>query len=156
MITNMLILCVGNICRSPIGEALFKSRLQHVSPCVSVSSAGLSALVDYPADATGQELMTARGIDLSQHRARQLNAELAFKAELILTMDLDQQHHVEEKFPGIRGRVHRLGRWGGFDVPDPFQRPKVIFEQALLLIEQGVDEWYRTLWNGYAKENQCS
>ena len=62
-------------------------------------------------------------------------------------MSTDQQKQVEFNYPGTCGRVHRLGKWGGYDVPDPFQRPKPVFEQALALIEQGVDEWYRKLWN---------
>jgi protein-tyrosine phosphatase len=69
-----------------------------------------------------------------------------FASDLILTMSTDLQKHVESEYPGASGRVHRLGKFGCYDVPDPFQRPKLVFEQALALMEQGVDEWYRTLW----------
>ena len=114
---------------------------------VLVHSAGLGALVNYPADPISQELMLSRGIDISQHRARQLTQEMAFASDLILTMSTEQQQQVEHQYPSLRGRVHRIGKWGGFDVPDPFKRPKEIFEQAFYLIEQGVDEWHRILWN---------
>lgn len=113
---------------------------------ISVSSAGLAALVDHPADAVGQSLMLQKNIDISGHRARQVSQDILFGSELILTMSTDQQKQVECNYPGTCGRVHRLGKWGGYDVPDPFQRPQRVFEQALALIEQGVDEWYRTLW----------
>ena len=146
MISSILVICIGNICRSPIGEAMFKNRLAHIIPTVDVSSAGLGAMVGHNADPISQELMLAKGIDISEHKARQITSEIAFASDLILTMSTEQQQQVESKFPSLRGRVHRIGKWGEFDVPDPFKRPKEIFEQAFYLIEQGVDEWYRTLW----------
>ena len=139
---SILVLCIGNICRSPIAEAMIAAKLPHIS----VSSAGLGAMVDYPADPTSQELMLERGIDLSNHKARQFTPELAFSSDLILTMDTEQQKQVETNLPSLRGRIHRLGKWGDFDIPDPYKRPRVIFEQALVLIEQGVDEWYKSVW----------
>lgn len=147
VIEHILVLCVGNICRSPIAEALFAVRFQQDARSVRVSSAGLGALVDYPAHEVAQELMLERGLDLSAHKARQLSPEILFGSDLILTMSTDQQKKVEAIYPSTCGRVHRLGKWGCYDVPDPFQRPKLVFEQALALIDQGVDEWYRKLWN---------
>lgn len=147
MIENILIVCIGNICRSPIGEALLAFKLKDTYPNVSVSSAGISAMVNHPADPIAQSLMQARNIDISCHRARQASSEILFASELILTMTTDQQEKIEQKYPSTRGRVHRLGKWGGYDVPDPYQRPAAIFEQALMLIDQGVDEWHRKLWN---------
>jgi protein-tyrosine phosphatase len=129
-----------------MGEALFAEKFLQNQRAVSVSSAGLGALVDKPADPLAQELMTQRGIDISTHRARQISSEIIFSSELILTMTSDQQEQVEFQYAGTRGRVHRLGKWDSYDVPDPYQRPRQIFEQALVLIEQGVDEWYRKLW----------
>ena len=148
MIQTVLIICVGNICRSPIAEALFLARLKQEGLLnIEVCSAGLAALVGRPADDVGQALMLERDIDLSKHRAQQVSTELLYRSDLILTMSSDQQREVESNAPGTCGRVHRLGKWSGYDVPDPYQRPKLVFEQAVALIEQGVDEWYRKLWN---------
>lgn len=147
MIRHILIVCIGNICRSPMGEALLAFKLQTSHPEASVSSAGLGALVNKPADSVAQALMQARNMDISAHRARQTSSEILFTSELILTMTTDQQQEIEQQYPSTRGRVHRLGKWGGYDVPDPYQRHQAIFEQALVLIDQGVDEWYRKLWN---------
>ena len=146
MIKNVLIICIGNICRSPIGEALLAVAVQKTHPEVVVSSAGLGALVGRPADPVSQELMQARGLDISAHRARQTTPELIFGSDLILTMSTEQQLQLEQEYPGARGRVHRIGKWGEYDISDPFKRPKTAFEHALILIEQGIDEWYRKLW----------
>lgn len=146
MIQNILVICIGNICRSPIGEALLASKLHIEHPSVKVSSAGLGALVNHPADPISVALMKNREIDISTHRARQATSELIFASDLILTMTTDQQERIEQKYPSTRGRVHRIGKWGGFDVPDPYKRPLIIFEQALALIDQGIEEWYNKLW----------
>ena len=148
MIQSILIICIGNICRSPIAEALFIERYKKEGkPDIAVSSAGLAALVGHPASSVGQELMLQRRLDISGHRARQITAEIVYGSDLILTMTTDQQKQVEMNYPGTCGRVHRLGKWGSYDVPDPYQRPRLVFEQALALMDQGVDEWYRKLWN---------
>jgi len=62
-------------------------------------------------------------------------------ADLILVMETSQKKTLESSEPSARGRVYRLGEWGDFDVPDPYKRPEEAFEQALMLISQGVSEW---------------
>ena len=147
MIQNVLVICIGNICRSPVAEALLSLKLKNTEPTVTVSSAGLGAMIGHPADPLSIELAQHLGLDISQHRARQMTPEIVFSSELILTMTKDQQLQVEQQYPGVRGRVHRLGKWGEFDVPDPYRRPKAIFQQSIALIEQGVNEWHKKLWN---------
>lgn len=145
MVNSILLVCIGNICRSPMAEALFAAKLQNQSPSIAISSCGLAALVDWPADPCVQELLLERGIDVSTHRARQATQDILFNSDLILTMSSEEKEKIEASYPSIRGRVHRLGKWGGYDVPDPFQRPKIAFEQTMVLIEQGVDEWCKML-----------
>lgn len=146
MFRRILVVCIGNICRSPMCEALLAERMKKISPETSVSSAGVAALVGMPADSVAQELMRERGLDISNHRARQLTQEIVFDIDLILTMDTRQQEQIEYMIPAARGRVHRLGKWGGFDIQDPYKRPKLVFEQALALIELGIDEWQSKIW----------
>ena len=130
-----------------MAEALLREQLLTKISEVSVCSAGLHALIDYPADPLAQELMLERGLDISTHRARQITKELAFNSDLILIMDVEQQRHIEHQFPGLRGRVHRIGALSDFDIPDPYKQPRIIFEHALKLIEQGLNEWRTLLWN---------
>lgn len=129
-----------------MAEALLANTAQKTNASINVSSAGLGALVGYPADPIAQALMQARGIDISTHRARQITPEMAFGADLILTMTQEQTLQTETLFPGVRGRVHRVGKWGEYDVLDPYKRPKAIFEQAFILIEQGIEAWHKQLW----------
>ena len=129
MIKHVLIVCIGNICRSPIAEALFAPRVQKASLDTVICSAGLAALVDKPADPVGQALMLARGLDISGHRARQISLDMLFGSDLILTMTTDQQKQVELNYPSTCGREHRIGKWGCFDVPDPFQRQSLFLSK---------------------------
>ena len=147
MFKKILIVCVGNICRSPIGEALLREKLAKCAPNALVSSAGIAAMINCPADLLAQELMLERGLNISAHRARQITPDILFNSDLILTMEARHQEQIESTFSGIRGRVHRLGKWGNFDIPDPYLRPKAIFEQVLALIEEGVNDWKAKLWN---------
>ncbi len=146
MFSRILMVCVGNICRSPMAEGELRHRLSSRGIAAVVESAGLHALVGRPADEIAQALMGERGIDIAQHRARQLTPELIRSFELILVMEAEQQREVESIMPGARGRVHRLGRWGGFDVPDPYRRDRAAFEGALALILRGLDDLEKAFW----------
>lgn len=129
-----------------MAEALLKQALAegNTADCV-VSSAGLGALAGYPADAQACELMLEKDIDIADHRARQLNKEMLRNADLILVMELAHKKAIEEYTPSAKGKVFRLGEWGNFDVPDPYQKDKSAFLNALALIEKGVSQWVKKL-----------
>jgi low molecular weight protein-tyrosine phosphatase len=146
MFSRILTVCVGNICRSPMAQAELRARLRGRGLEAVVESAGIAALVGRPADPIAQELMLARGMDISSHRARQLTPDLIRSFELILVMDLEQQRAVEGILPGARGRVHRIGRWGNFDVPDPYRLDREAFERSLGLIVRGIDDLEKAFW----------
>jgi protein-tyrosine phosphatase len=61
-------------------------------------------------------------------------------------MEEAQQRNVERIFPTGRGRIHRLGRFGNFEVPDPYRQTRPAFERSLALIERGIDDFERALW----------
>jgi len=142
MFNRILVVCVGNICRSPMGEALFIHALNEAGlSAVDVRSAGLDALVGHPADKVVLRLMQEQGVDLSAHRGQQLNRDILHWADLVLVMDKAQKRSIESWEPGARGKVYRIGKWGDFDVPDPYMQEDKKFETALELIAKGVSDW---------------
>ena len=143
-IGHILVVCVGNICRSPMAEALLREALGEESD-IAVSSAGIAALVDQPASAHALELMKERGIDVANHRARQLTPELVNQADLILVMETRHKRVLDIDEPTARGKVYRLGEWQNTDIADPFQQPKEAFEEALGLIDKGIEDWVKRL-----------
>lgn len=137
MTATVLVACIGNICRSPMAEGILSIGL----PTRKILSAGTSALVGHPADATAIELMADRAIDISAHRAQQINQLLCQKADLILVMDQDQRKFIEHYFPLARGKVFRLLDGANGNIPDPYRKGEDAFRTALSMIDDGVRIW---------------
>ena len=134
---HILILCVGNICRSPLAEVLLKREL----PQKNIWSAGLSAMVGHPAEPLSVEIGATYGLNLSAHRAQQVVSWMCQSAELILVMERGHKAQLEKQFPLVRGKVFRLGELGKFDIADPYHQPRSAFETAYAAIELGVAQW---------------
>jgi len=145
MFERVLILCTGNICRSPMAAGLLKHAAYNTNKGLTVDSAGLAALVDRPADPIAVRFMAERGIDISNHRARQATEDLLRGYPLILVMERGQQEFVEGTWPALHGRVYRWGEWQDFDVPDPYGRDEPAFREALQMIDRGLETWKQKL-----------
>jgi protein-tyrosine phosphatase len=143
MIHKILVLCLGNICRSPIGHVLFQAQARAKGLRLEVDSAGLTAMVGEPANAHSITLMQQQGIDLRGHIAKQITTELVKWADLILVMDEAQKKMLEAQFPAACGKTYRLGHHSNFDIPDPYLQPFAAFEATSAQITQGVGEWLR-------------
>lgn len=134
---NILVLCIGNICRSPMAEAMLQAAL----PGKTVRSAGLGALIGKPADPLSVQLMAEQGVDITAHRAQQISPAMVAQADLILVMDLEQKRHVETQYMGARGKVFRLGEAAKEDIPDPYREGIESFRIAHRMIEEGAEFW---------------
>jgi protein-tyrosine phosphatase len=134
---HILVLCIGNICRSPMAEGMLRDAL----PGKTIRSAGLGALIGKPADPLSVQLMEEQGIDISMHRAQQISAGLIAQAELILVMDTEQKKYVEAKYFGSRGKVFRLDEAAKLDIPDPYREGIESFRTAHRMIDEGVKVW---------------
>ena len=143
MFNNVMMVCIGNICRSPIAEVLLK----HQQPQLNVFSSGLSALVGKPADPFSIELMNDKNIDLTKHCAQQINSVLVSASDLILTMERKHIEIIQSKFPESRGKIHLIGKWNNDqEIPDPYKKDRDAFMKASQLIESGLDLWQKKIW----------
>jgi protein-tyrosine phosphatase len=134
---NLLVLCIGNICRSPMAEGL----LAHALPGCEVRSAGIGALIGRQPEPFAVQLMAEREIDISEHRAQQISSQLVGWADLILVMDQEQKKYVEKQYVASRGKVFRIGEATKDEVPDPYRETIDSFRTSLRVIEEGVAFW---------------
>jgi protein-tyrosine phosphatase len=137
MIRSILVVCLGNRCRSPMAADL----LQRALPNCRVISAGLAPPVGATADPRVIRLLASDGIDLAMHRARAVDADLVAQADLVLVMDSEQCHVLGDRYPDARAKIFRLCEYEQTDIPDPYGGSHTMFVIVLGLIRQGVESW---------------
>jgi protein-tyrosine phosphatase len=145
MIKNILVLCLGNICRSPIAHVLLQDLSQKNGMGLVVDSAGLMAMEGWPANPHSVTLMAQRGISLDRHIAKQVTESMVKQADLIFVMDDEQKQMLERKFHQACGKTFKLGHHSHFDIEDPYQKDLAAFEACTLKIDQGLREWLEYL-----------
>ena len=145
---RVLMVCTGNICRSPTAEGVLRRKLADAGlhEQVEVASAGT---VDYhvgsPPDHRAQQSALRRGYDLSRQRARHLRTEDFERFDLLLAMDTDHVERMVELCPGpLASRIRLLmdfspRRPRGTSVPDPYYGAPAGFERVLDLVEEACD-----------------
>ena len=89
---RILFVCTGNICRSPMGEYLFRRYTQGAS--LEIGSAGTHSLVGHAIDPSSKALLDAADIDASEFRSTQLTQSIADDADLILCFEPEQRHNI--------------------------------------------------------------
>jgi protein-tyrosine phosphatase len=138
---NILVLCTGNICRSPMAEALWRVAAARLRRTLPVFSAGLDALPGQPADLACVELLAERGIDLAEHRARRFTPADATRHELVLVMEPEHHRRIMAAAPTLAGRVHLLGRWGAGPIEDPYGASRSEYEDCLGRLDRSIIAW---------------
>lgn len=137
---RILVVCVGNICRSPTAAHLLGEALAD-SGC-TIASAGLGALVGKPIEAAALDVLHDNGQSPAPHAAQQLTPALIANADLILVMEKGHLQEVVRNAPQARGKTFLLGKWlGDCEIPDPYRQDKAAFERAYALIDQCVATW---------------
>ncbi|GKV82508.1 protein-tyrosine-phosphatase [Pectobacterium carotovorum subsp. carotovorum] len=142
MFDSVLVVCVGNICRSPTGERLLKQAL----PSKKISSAGLGALVGKPADATATDVANQHKLSLDGHEAQQLTSALCRQYDLILVMEKGHIDGVCRIAPEVRGKTMLFGHWiNQQEISDPYRKSREAFEFVYLQLEQSAQKWVQAL-----------
>ncbi len=131
---NILIVCTGNTCRSPMAAVMLQQLVDADDRLrgIQVASAGTDANQGDPATAEAIAVVASRELDLRQHRARRLDGAAVAAADLILTMTARHEETVRHRFPPASDRVYRLAAWAGCgdDVTDPLGRGIAAYRQC--------------------------
>jgi protein-tyrosine phosphatase len=144
MFNSILVVCAGNICRSPTGEYLLKDKLANSD--IKVSSAGLTALVGKGAEETATNIALTNNVDMSGHLGRQLSTSLISDNDLILVMEERHLSDLLGQYPQARGKTFLLGKWiDNTEIPDPYRQSLEAFEHVYQLIDKACSAWTKYL-----------
>ncbi len=143
MINSLLIVCVGNICRSPAVEKLFK---KYLSPSVHVTSAGLGALVGKGIENNMKACLIDNGINDIGHSAQQFTPSLGRSADLILVMEDDHLKAIAQIAPEVSGKTMLLGKWNMDEqIEDPYRKSQEFFFVVYEKMNKNVESWIKRL-----------
>lgn len=142
MFNSILVVCIGNICRSPTGERLLKQKL----PDKRIMSAGLGALVGKSADQTAVEVASVNGLSLDGHQGQQLTAAMCKEYDLILVMEKGHIDAVCRLAPEVRGKTMLFGYWlEQREIADPYRQSREAFEFVYRLLDESAQKWANAL-----------
>ena len=144
---RVAVVCLGNICRSPMADVVVNDRLEAagLDDRVEVVSAGTGGWhVGGPMDRRAAALLTTHGYDATRHRAQQFDAGWFDAVDLVLAMDADNFADIVAMGPSDRVRMFRdfdprVGAADDRDVPDPYFGGDDGFEDVLAMVERTAD-----------------
>ena len=146
---NVLFVCTGNTCRSPMCEGYLRSLCEKSGRTdIHATSAGLFAYPGGTASPQACEVMKKYNADISGHAVRPVDAQSVSQADLILAMTGSHRKNLCSAFPDAAGKVHLLLEYAdapGADVPDPFGGSFQTYESCFKKMKKAIDNLFLTL-----------
>ncbi len=151
--TKVLFVCMGNICRSPMAEGIFRKAVRDagLEGHVEIDSAGTHAYhIGSPPDARAQQAIRQRGVDISGLRGRKVEDADFERFDYILAMDGDNVSRLMQRAPARhQDKIRRLlafsRKYPNLDVVDPYYGGPQGFEENLDMIEDAVQGLIREI-----------
>ena len=142
---SVLVLCHGNICRSPYAGALLLGHLERPARSRAVVSAGFILPGRTPPE-HARAAAAGSAVDLSMHRSRVISDDMVRDAEMILVMEPVQARRIRSMFPWFEGPVLLLGDFdpGAIDtrtIRDPIDQSRAVFDEVYARIEACCSEF---------------
>ncbi len=147
---SILVVCMGNICRSPTGEAILRAKAQDMGIDVEIDSAGtIGYHTGNPPDKRAQAAGEQRGYSFAGIYSRQVSAEDFAKFDLILAADNDNLADLQAQCTSQYQHKLKLfmnyGSAGRDEIPDPYYGGEQGFELVLDMIEDAAENVLRSL-----------
>ncbi|MEL7499676.1 MAG: L-threonylcarbamoyladenylate synthase [Planctomycetota bacterium] len=160
-----LIVCTGNTCRSPMGEAIFQELVAKRLGCatdelpqrgIQIISAGIAAMPGATATQQAVDVMRRHGIEIADHSSQPMTGRMGQFADLILTMTNGHRRAIIEHWPMFEPRTKTLRRDGG-DISDPIGSPFEVYDACANQIRENLEAWVDEIdWSQFENQNPDS
>lgn len=154
----ILVVCKGNICRSPLAEAYLKHQVEKHGLPTAVESAGLETSFGKPAHPLAQVVGTQGGLLLSKHATQPLHKEQVERADMILVMEWEQRNRVIKLYPQATQKVFLLRQFydqSVREVADPYSGTLQDFQICFSMITQACDVLVARMLPAGKRERKC-
>lgn len=154
---NILFVCTGNTCRSPMAEGIFKALLKDNNiDNINVSSAGISTFEGDSANEKAIYTLRNKGIDIKSHKSRQITKEIIENSDLILTMTKSHKGMILNALPEYLNKIFTIKEYvyinnneeltgKNLDIADPYGLDYNIYEKCAAEIEENLKEIIKIL-----------
>lgn len=145
----LLVMCTGNVCRSPMAETVLRHQLAQRGIPATVASCGLGAPIGRAPHPFALQVNQERDVPIAEDkRALQCSSADLKRAAVVFVMDNGHRHEIMRRYAFASGKTFLLGHWQGQEIADPLHDPVEVFRQVYDQVEQGCDAWIDHLLQG--------